>query len=99
MPDITVIPPFKIADDIWLPTNSSFASETLEDLASTLMVTTINSLFPNLPVSLNLDGTINVAGVDFALEFNLCPKICPPGTVKSFDGKSCGCPEGFTRDA
>lgn len=97
MADVTVLPPIRFLPDITVPFTDPIDVEVyLESIANPLIVNAIRLAFPGIPVSVDLNGDINVAGVAFSSKFNLCPLICPPGLTKSPIG-TCECPIWFIK--
>lgn len=84
MSDITVIPPIRILPDITIPFLDPIDIEVyLESIGNPMILSTIQALFSNIPISIDLNGDIDVAGVKFSTKFNLCPLICSEGFVKT----------------
>lgn len=80
MPDISVIPPTRFLDDIYLPfVDPILQEEFLQGLANPLIVDSITLLFPGIPVVINLEGNIEVGGILFSTKFKLCKKPCVCG--------------------
>lgn len=97
--DISIIPPTKFLDDISIPVIDVVAQEEfLQLIANPLIVTAINSIVPNSIVTINLDGNIDINGVEFSTKFKLCRRECRCGSL-IFGGcqEDIPCQSGFER--
>lgn len=87
MPDVTVLPPIRVLPDITVPFTDPIDVELyFESISNPIIVSALNTAFPGVPITIDLNGDIDVAGVKFSSRFHLCPLSCPTGFQKTSFG-------------